>query len=172
MDQDLAAVAHAAYLDELIELQEGWEKFAAKKKEGPTPGQIAAVGAPAGGVVGAQLGGAAGTAAEIAGGQPRLKHQRAISQQEKLVSRLESGLAHAKKQKAVPGVAETVAAQNIPKQQKQLELARAALKRLKGMKGPPKSMGWKVPAAVVGGATLGAGVPAAIAGGKYLKSRK
>ncbi len=156
---ELERVAHLGYLDELVGLREGWEKLAYKRKGKDEPAEVTKARAP---IAGAMVGGGAG--AGIAGGAADLKQQgqqakqtAAVQKQEKYVKRLQKGLTHATKQKQ-PGIAPTVAVQNLPKQRKELRVARAALKRLKGMPAPTaKGLAWKIPVGIgLGGLAGGA----------------
>lgn len=145
---ELERVAHLSYLDELVGLQEGWEKLAAKKKKEYPVAHAAAVGASLGGS--GALHATAGTVQKR-----RMAEKASIQKQEKYVKRLQKGLTHATKQKQ-PGIAPTVAVQNIPKQRKELRMARAALKRLKVTTPPSlKGLAWKVPAGVLAGGVAG-----------------
>lgn len=145
---ELERVAHLSYLDELVGLQEGWEKLAAKKEKEYPVAHATSVGASLGGVAG--LHAAAGSI-----GKKRMAEKASIQKQEKYVKRLQRGLTHATKQKQ-PGIAPTVAVQNIPKQRKELSMAQAALKRLKVVTPPSlKGMAWKVPAGVLAGGVAG-----------------
>jgi hypothetical protein len=136
---ELEKIAHLSYLDELVGLREGWEKLAARKKkdDATSPRRAIATGYGAGGAAGL----AAGVGAEVVGAGERGRHLSAVRKQEQYVKRLRTGLSHAKAQKKPSGVMPTVAVQNLAKQRKDLTAARAALKRLKSMKVPPRLLG-------------------------------